>query len=163
MTVVQESEPLSIGDVIAEQRLRRRWTQRDLGEQLGIGTSLIAKWEQGIRVPAHEWLVELDRVLGTNLSANSSPAARRRGPRPGIARGSDAGSSTAPLLVEVTPDGVRVFQGDSELDTVVLDLRAMSAAPPAERVVLISNLLLRSLELPRPLADRLVRQLAEMG
>ncbi|MDO8391312.1 MAG: helix-turn-helix transcriptional regulator [Actinomycetota bacterium] len=160
---MQELQP-SIGDVIAEQRLKQRWTQRELGEQLGIGTSLVAKWEQGIRVPPYEWLVELDRVLGTSLSANSSPVTRRRGPRPAIARSAprEMVSPNAPVLVEVTPDGVRVFQADRELETVVFDLRAMNAAPPAERVVLITNLLLRSLELPRPLADRLVRQLAEL-
>lgn len=157
----------SIGHLIAQHRQQRGWTQRELGEQMGIGTSLVAKWEQGIRIPPHEWLVELDRVLGTTLGADNEPTKRRRGPRPAAARAAgvtrDVPLGSAPVLVELSADGIKVFHGDRELETVVVDLRAMDTAQASERVKQISELLLRSLDLPRPLADRVVRRLAELG
>ena len=157
----------SIGNVIAQYRQQRGWTQRQLGEQMGIGTSLVAKWEQGIRTPPHEWLVELDRVLGTTLGVDNQPTKRRRGPRPAVARSAsvarDIPVGSAPVLVELTAEGVRVFHNDCELETVVVDVRAMDSAQASERVKRISELLLRSLDLPRPLADRVVRRLAEFG
>jgi len=155
----------SIGRLIAEARQQQGWTQRELGEQMGIGASLVAKWEQGSRVPPYEWLVEIDRVLGTELSIGAQPAQRRRGPRPGIAR--SAGVNTPrpnrePVLVEVSEDGIKVFQGDRELEAIVVDLRAFMQASATDRVKRTSELLLRSLELPRPLADRVVRRLADL-
>jgi transcriptional regulator with XRE-family HTH domain len=157
--------PANIGRAIAEARQLHAWTQRELGEQMGIGASLVAKWEQGSRVPPYEWLVELDRVLGTELSLGARPAQRRRGPRPGIARASGTvspRSTREPVLVEVTDDGIKVFQGDRELEAVVVDLRAFLQASAGDRVKRTSELLLRSLELPRPLADRVVRRLADL-
>jgi len=158
-------DPSTIGPEIARHRQERGWTQRELGEQMGIGTSLVAKWEQGIRTPPHEWLVEIDRVLGTALSVEHPMSARRRGPRPAVGRAALAqravAASTAPVLVELSHEGVRVYQGEHELETVVVDLRAIDAATATDRVRQISELLLRSLELPRPVADRLVRRLAD--
>ena len=163
---VQDTQT-SIGTVIAHHRQQRGWTQRQLGEQMGIGTSLVAKWEQGIRTPPHEWLVELDRVLGTTLGVDNEPTRRRRGPRPAAARSANVTREiplgSAPVLVELTAEGVRVFHNDCELETVVVDVRAMDTAQASERVKQISELLLRSLDLPRPLADRVVRRLAEFG
>ena len=155
----------STGRMIAEARQQQGWTQRELGEQMGIGASLVAKWEQGSRIPPYEWLVELDRVLGTELSIGAQPSQRRRGPRPGIARA--AGStpprpSREPVLVEVSEEGIKVFQGDRELEAIVVDLRAFLQASATDRVKRTSELLLRSLELPRPLADRVVRRLADL-
>ncbi|MEI8239855.1 MAG: helix-turn-helix transcriptional regulator, partial [Actinomycetota bacterium] len=96
-----------VGRTVAEARQRHGWTQRELGEQMGIGASLVAKWEQGSRIPPYEWLVELDRVLATELSIGARPAQRRRGPRPGIARatgGTSARPNREPVLVEVSED-----------------------------------------------------------
>jgi hypothetical protein len=66
------------------------------------------------------------------------------------------------VLVEVSEDGIKVFQGDRELEAVVVDLRAFLQASATDRVKRTSELLLRSLELPRPLADRVVRRLADL-
>jgi transcriptional regulator with XRE-family HTH domain len=164
LTIVDDADPV-IGRQVAEARQRQGWTQRELGEQMGIGASLVAKWEQGSRIPPYEWLVELDRVLGTELSIGAQPSQRRRGPRPGIARAAGASSSRAtsePVLVEVSEDGIKVFQGDRELEAIVVDLRAFLQASATDRVKRTSELLLRSLELPRPLADRVVRRLADL-
>jgi transcriptional regulator with XRE-family HTH domain len=164
-TTATVTDDTTIGDVIAQARQRQGWTQRELGEQMGIGASLVAKWEQGSRIPPYEWLVELDRVLSTELSIGAQPSQRRRGPRPGIARASGSGTARAnrePVLVEVTEDGIKVFQGDRELDAIVVDLRAFVHASASDRVKRTSELLLRSLELPRPLADRVVRRLADL-
>jgi len=163
-TIVDDTDPV-VGRQVAEARQRQGWTQRELGEQMGIGASLVAKWEQGSRIPPYEWLVELDRVLGTELSIGAQPSQRRRGPRPGIVRAAGAGSGRAtsePVLVEVSEDGIKVFQGDRELEAIVVDLRAFLQASATDRVKRTSELLLRSLELPRPLADRVVRRLADL-
>lgn len=158
--------PEMIGPEIARHRQGRNWTQRELGERMGVGTSLVAKWEQGIRIPPHEWLVEIDRVLGTNLAELSPPSPRRRGPRPAAGRLPSVNRPSAfntPVLIEVSNDGVRAYHGDHELEAIVLDLRQIDEAPPSERVRRISELLLRSLDLPQPLSDRLVRRLTELG
>jgi len=162
---VETTATRTIGRQIAEARQLRSWTQRQLGEQIGIGASLVAKWEQGSRVPLYEWLVELDRVLGTDMSAHTAPSPRRRGPRPAVARGAQprvAPTAGLPVLVEISEDGVKVFQGDTEIDAIVVDLREFMQAPASERVKRTSELLLRTLELPRPLADRVVRRIADL-
>lgn len=163
---METTETRTIGRQIADARQVRSWTQRQLGEQIGIGASLVAKWEQGSRVPPYEWLVELDRVLGTDMAANTPPSPRRRGPRPAVARGvtprTTTGISTQPVLVEISDEGVKVFQGDREVEAIVVDLREFMQAPASERVKRTSELLLRTLELPRPLADRVVRRIADL-
>ena len=115
-------------------------------------------------MPPYEWVVELDRVLGTEMSATTGPTPRRRGPRPAVARGATARPSTAnqPVLVEISEEGVRVFQGEAELDVVIVDLREFMQASAGDRVRRTSELLLRTLELPRPLADRVVRRIADL-
>ena len=163
---METTETRTIGRQIADARQLRSWTQRQLGEQIGIGASLVAKWEQGSRVPPYEWLVELDRVLGTDMAAHTAPTPRRRGPRPAVARGSSprpaAPTSHHPVLVEISDEGVKVFQGEHEIDAIVVDLREFMQASAGERVKRTSELLLRTLELPRPLADRVVRRIADL-
>ena len=163
---METTEARTIGRQIADARQLHSWTQRQLGEQIGIGASLVAKWEQGSRVPPYEWLVELDRVLGTDMSATTPPTPRRRGPRPAVARGASprggSFSPTQPVLVEISDEGVKVFQGDHEVEAIVVDLREFMQAPAGERVKRTSELLLRTLELPRPLADRVVRRIADL-
>lgn len=159
----QHQERSDAGQQIATARQQRGWTQRELGERLGIGSSLVAKWEQGTRIPPFEWLVELDRVLDTELSRGAEPS-RRRGPRPGIARhGAGRRPSREAVLVEISDEGISVFQVDHEVETIVLDLREFQRADPGDRVRRASELLLRSLELPRPLAERMVRRLADIA
>ena len=156
---------MCIGRLIADGRYSRGWTQRDLGEHLGIGASLIAKWEQGIRVPAPEWRGELEQVLDITFDIDDLPSKPRRGPKPSVSRRRplhDTIPDNAVVLVELGPAGVRVFHGDRELETVVIDVAAVTSAPADERVQQISELLFRSLDLPRPLADRVVRRLAEL-
>lgn len=163
---METTETRTIGRQIADARQVRSWTQRQLGEQIGIGASLVAKWEQGSRIPPYEWLVELDRVLGTDMAATTPPTPRRRGPRPAVARGITPRTTTSvsnqPVLVEISDDGVKVFQGDREVEAIIVDLREFMQAPAGERVKRTSELLLRTLELPRPLADRVVRRIADL-
>lgn len=165
---METTQTRTIGRQIADARQQRSWTQRQLGEHIGIGASLVAKWEQGSRVPPYEWVVELDRVLGTDMSSTTGPTPRRRGPRPAVARGANARAIPAavnsqPVLVEISDDGVKVFQGDQELSIVIVDLREFMQASASERVKRTSELLLRTLELPRPMADRVVRRIADLA
>ena len=164
---METTQTRTIGRQIADARQLRSWTQRQLGEQIGIGASLVAKWEQGSRIPPHEWLAELDRVLGTTMGEHTAPTPRRRGPRPAVARSGQVRTTVGaivgqPVLVEITDDGVKVFQGDHELVAIVVDLREFMQASAGERVKRTSELLLRTLDLPRPLADRVVRRIADL-
>ena len=105
-------------------------------------------------------------MLGTDMSQHIAPSPRRRGPRPAVARSSQPRGNGAvtgqPVLVEITEEGVKVFQGDRELDAIIVDLREFMQASAGERVRRTSELLLRTLDLPRPLADRVVRRIADL-
>ena len=95
------------------------------------------------------------KAAGQTAARNAS-AARGATPR------SSSYSSHQPVLVEISEDGVKVFQGDTEIEAIVVDLREFMEAPASERVKRTSELLLRTLELPRPLADRVVRRIADL-
>jgi transcriptional regulator with XRE-family HTH domain len=48
---------------IREARLKRGWTQVDLGQQLGVSQGTISFWERGLEQPALENLFELVRMM----------------------------------------------------------------------------------------------------
>ncbi|GMK37633.1 hypothetical protein PCCS19_06870 [Paenibacillus sp. CCS19] len=48
---------------IAELRHRRRWTQEQLGQQLGVSGQAVSKWENGDSLPDTTLLVSLARTL----------------------------------------------------------------------------------------------------
>ncbi|MBD3919861.1 helix-turn-helix transcriptional regulator [Paenibacillus sp. PR3] len=52
-----------LGQRIAELRHRRRWTQEQLGQQLGVSGQAVSKWENGDSLPDTTLLVDLARAL----------------------------------------------------------------------------------------------------
>ena len=68
-----------IGHFIAEIRKKKGFTQRELGEKVGIGYRSVSKWEQGITVPdisiipilAKKLDVTIDELLNGEYCQNS--------------------------------------------------------------------------------------------
>ena len=61
-------EEIPLGSVIARARQRKRWTQADLAERVGVGREAVSTWEIGQHYPKrHLGLIE--EVLGIDLSA----------------------------------------------------------------------------------------------
>lgn len=52
---------------IAAERVRRRWTQADLAERLGVTRGAVSTWETGTRVVGLDLLIPLCRALGVTL------------------------------------------------------------------------------------------------
>ena len=44
-------DQIRIGKFIAEERKRKKYTQRDLADLLGISDKTVSKWERGNGVP----------------------------------------------------------------------------------------------------------------
>ena len=51
---------------IAKARIAKGWTQRQLGEAIGVDNTQIAKWERGERKPKLEALLKLGEALGVD-------------------------------------------------------------------------------------------------
>ena len=59
----KEFVPGTMGDRIAYLRKRKKLTQAQLAEQLGISAQAVSKWESGISCPDIMTLVPLSQVL----------------------------------------------------------------------------------------------------
>ena len=57
-----------IGERIRAARQRRRWTQRQLAEAVGVDRKTVDNWENGRTVP--RWLSPLEDALGTPLTGD---------------------------------------------------------------------------------------------
>lgn len=58
-----------IGQVIKRERLRRDWTQTELGERLGVGAAAINKWELGTVTN-----IKRDMLRKISVTLNINPA-----------------------------------------------------------------------------------------
>jgi transcriptional regulator with XRE-family HTH domain len=52
---------------IAAERVRRRWTQADLADRLGVTRGAVSTWETGTRVVGLDLLIPLCRALDVPL------------------------------------------------------------------------------------------------
>ncbi len=50
--------------MIAQERRKKNWTQKQLAEMIGVANSTLNQWETGLRRPNVDMLVKLARVLG---------------------------------------------------------------------------------------------------
>lgn len=57
---------MDTGEKIKRERKRRRYTQRQLGELLGISYQTIAQWENGFREPKFVSIVKIAHALEIN-------------------------------------------------------------------------------------------------
>ena len=53
-----------IGKLIAKLRKEKGMTQRELGDQVGVGFKAVSKWERGITCPDISIINELSKILG---------------------------------------------------------------------------------------------------
>lgn len=60
-------EDTPIGKAIARARHRKRWTQEELAERLGVTKNAVAKWETGRNFPLRN-LGAIEETLGISLA-----------------------------------------------------------------------------------------------
>lgn len=166
-----------MAEAIVEARKHAGLTQRELGERLGISTSLLAKWEQGHRAPAIEWVTELDRALGSDLVAIAPVTGPRRGPKPLPARSAPrptpaparrpatpapqptrpAPASTpvaGPVVVLQHDGGAVVLDESGSRTATVIDPRSWGTLTTEERERLVGSVVLGARNLhPEAVAD----------
>jgi transcriptional regulator with XRE-family HTH domain len=65
----------SLGTAIKRARERRRWTQRDLADKLGVDIKSVSNWETGRTSPKNS-IGALEDVLGISLGDETQPAGR---------------------------------------------------------------------------------------
>ncbi|MBR6780557.1 MAG: helix-turn-helix transcriptional regulator, partial [Clostridia bacterium] len=51
------------GQLIAEQRKQMQWTQKQLGEKVGVSDKAVSKWERGLSFPDVAIVEKLAEVL----------------------------------------------------------------------------------------------------
>jgi transcriptional regulator with XRE-family HTH domain len=54
-----------IGQRLKSLRVRKKWKQRELGDNIGVTSQVISNWERGYSYPKHEDTAKLAAVLGT--------------------------------------------------------------------------------------------------
>ena len=54
----------AIGNFIYELRTEKGWTQKELGDMLGVTNKAVSKWETGAAMPRIEYLRDLAVILG---------------------------------------------------------------------------------------------------
>jgi transcriptional regulator with XRE-family HTH domain len=59
---------LKIAQFISELRKEKKFTQRELAEQLGVTDKAVSKWERGLSYPDISLLSKLSNVLGVTVS-----------------------------------------------------------------------------------------------
>lgn len=62
--------PTSPGTVIRRARERRRWTQRQLADELGVSIRAVNDWENDRKLP--RMLGDVEHVLGISLSGGEA-------------------------------------------------------------------------------------------
>jgi transcriptional regulator with XRE-family HTH domain len=79
--------PASLGSRLLHLREEKKWSQDDLAERIGVGTKSAGHYENDIRYPRHEALVEISKLLHVtvgHLYAETRPLfdeARRKSQR----------------------------------------------------------------------------------
>lgn len=56
-----------VGKLIHSLRLEKKWTQRQLGEKLGVTEQAISKWERGLGSPDVALLTDISETFGVNV------------------------------------------------------------------------------------------------
>ncbi|MGX7163658.1 helix-turn-helix domain-containing protein [Enterococcus massiliensis] len=58
---------MNIGDKIKEQRLKKGWTQEQLGQLLNVSRPTISSWEIGRNYPDLETIIAISDLFGISL------------------------------------------------------------------------------------------------
>src|SRR4051812_24792826 len=82
----KEYKPMSgstLGELVSGGRASKGWSRRQLAEETGYSTVMIAKIESGERAPDAQRIADLARALGINEHELRAAATRTDGRRPG--------------------------------------------------------------------------------
>ena len=60
---------LAFGPVLRNLRLKRNWTQAELGEKLGVAPQHVSMLESGKKFPSLEMLFKVADALGVSLTS----------------------------------------------------------------------------------------------
>ena len=71
----RDSGPVNLGEIISSERQRRRLSQAELAERIGVHKKTISKWETGQNVPSRH-LVAIEDALGIRLTNRQAVPAR---------------------------------------------------------------------------------------
>jgi len=104
--------PEETGTAIRRARQRRRWTQAEAAERLGVSVRTIGDWERGTKLPRNVTIVE--DVFGIDLASAGLPDPREEELRD---LGTDRGG----------------FLGPSEVEQLVYRYRERRKRPPETR------------------------------
>lgn len=66
------TDPTALGAAIKRARERKRWTQAQLAERVGVNVKTIDNWENGRTSPRNS-LGRLEQVLGIQLDGQPAP------------------------------------------------------------------------------------------
>lgn len=80
---------MTVGNSIKTCRKAAGLTQAELGEKLGVGQYIIAKWETGVNNPAPDDLTKIAKILGVSVAAlfgEQAPTGNTTQPPPPEAR-----------------------------------------------------------------------------
>ena len=61
-------QKVHFGKRIAQYRRRRKWSQAELAEKLGVTSQAVSKWECGTALPDVELLLELSHLYGVSIN-----------------------------------------------------------------------------------------------
>lgn len=50
--------------MIAQERRKKNWTQKQLAEMIGVANSTLNQWETGLRRPNIDMLIRLTEIFG---------------------------------------------------------------------------------------------------
>ena len=62
-----------VGAFISECRKENEWTQKQLGEMLGVTDRAVSKWETGAAIPDLDTLLKLSRLYGLTINEILEP------------------------------------------------------------------------------------------
>lgn len=57
-----------VGNRIREERLKKKWEQKDLAEKIGVKYNTISSYESGTNAPKQHLLFKLAKVFGINVN-----------------------------------------------------------------------------------------------
>ena len=60
-------DQVRIGCFLKELRREKGWTQERLGEELGVSSRSISRWENGVNMPDFDLLIELARLYDVGI------------------------------------------------------------------------------------------------
>lgn len=58
---------MSLAEQIKHLRTRAGWTQKELGDRIGVSDKVISKWESGRSLPKAQWCVRLAECFGVSM------------------------------------------------------------------------------------------------